>query len=67
MAHSLRMSVVAEGVEEQGQFDLLLAEGCDEFQGYLCTPPLAEDELMRFLEEERAGRPLRGLKATAAA
>jgi len=67
MAHSLRMSVVAEGVEEQGQFDLLLAEGCDEFQGYLCTPPLAEDELMRFLEEERAGRPLRGLKVSAAA
>ncbi len=56
MAHSLRMSVVAEGVEHQHQFDLLRAEGCDEFQGYFCRPPLEESELMRFLFEERATR-----------
>src|SRR5205814_10131221 len=53
MAHSLRMSVVAEGVEHREQFDLLRAEGCDEFQGYFCRPPLEEAELMRFLAEER--------------
>jgi diguanylate cyclase (GGDEF)-like protein len=53
MAHSLKMSVVAEGVEHQQQFDLLRAEGCDEFQGYYCRPPLEEPELMRFLVEER--------------
>ena len=58
MAHSLRMSVVAEGVEHQNQFDLLRAEGCDEFQGYFCRPPLAEADLMRFLAEERATRGL---------
>jgi EAL domain-containing protein (putative c-di-GMP-specific phosphodiesterase class I) len=51
MAHSLGMSVVAEGVEHRAQFDLLRAEGCDEFQGYYCTPPLDEGELLRFLEE----------------
>src|SRR5688572_20085113 len=56
MAHSLRMSVVAEGVEHQHQFELLRAEGCDEFQGYYCRPPLEEAELMRFLAEERASR-----------
>jgi diguanylate cyclase (GGDEF)-like protein len=54
MAHSLKMSVVAEGVEHQQQFDLLRAEGCDEFQGYYCRPPLEEADLMRFLAEERA-------------
>jgi diguanylate cyclase (GGDEF)-like protein len=54
MAHSLKMSVVAEGVEHQHQFDLLRAEGCDEFQGYYCRPPLAEPELLRFLREEKA-------------
>ena len=54
MAHSLRMSVVAEGVEHQQQFDLLRQEGCDEFQGYYCRPPLEEAELLRFLHEERA-------------
>jgi EAL domain-containing protein (putative c-di-GMP-specific phosphodiesterase class I) len=56
MAHSLKMSVVAEGVEHQQQFDLLRAEGCDEFQGYLCRPPLEEPELLKFLSEERASR-----------
>ena len=50
------MSVVAEGVEHQSQFDLLRAEGCDEFQGFYCRPPLEEAELMRFLYEERSGR-----------
>ena len=58
MAHSLKMSVVAEGVEHQHQFDLLRAEGCDEFQGYFCRPPLEEAELMRFLAQERASRGL---------
>jgi EAL domain-containing protein (putative c-di-GMP-specific phosphodiesterase class I) len=51
MAHSLKMSVVAEGVEHQEQFDLLREEGCDEFQGYFCRPPIDEAELMRFLAE----------------
>ncbi len=54
MAHSLKMSVVAEGVEYQHQFDLLRQEGCDEFQGYFCRPPLEETELLRFLVEEKA-------------
>ena len=54
MAHSLDMKVVAEGVEHQQQFDLLRAEGCDEFQGYYCRPPLEEGELMRFLAEAKA-------------
>jgi predicted signal transduction protein with EAL and GGDEF domain len=49
MAHSLRMSVVAEGVELQEQFDALREEGCDEFQGYYCARPLEEGALMEFL------------------
>ena len=56
MAHSLQMSVVAEGVEHQNQFDLLRAEGCDEFQGFYCRPAMPEAELLQFLVEERAGR-----------
>ena len=34
MAHSLRLSVVAEGVETETQFRALKALGCDEFQGF---------------------------------
>jgi len=54
MAHSLKMSVVAEGVEHQDQFDLLRDEGCDEFQGFFCARPLEEDDLMRFLASRSA-------------
>jgi len=54
MAHSLEINVIAEGVELKEQFDALRKEGCDEFQGYLCRPALAEDELKRFVRENRA-------------
>jgi len=54
MAHSLGMNVVAEGVELKEQFDVLRKEGCDEFQGWLCRPALAEDELLRFIRENAA-------------
>ncbi|MGZ5032926.1 MAG: putative bifunctional diguanylate cyclase/phosphodiesterase [Usitatibacter sp.] len=67
MAHSMKMSVVAEGVEHQQQFDLLRAEGCDEFQGYYCRPPLEEPDLMRFLVEERtASRGISGFRPSLA-
>lgn len=33
MAHSMNMIVIAEGVEEQSQLDLLKEYGCDEIQG----------------------------------
>ena len=51
MAHSLQMNVIAEGVELKEQFDVLRSEGCDEFQGYLCRPPLAEDDLIHFVRQ----------------
>jgi diguanylate cyclase (GGDEF)-like protein len=34
MAHSLRLNVVAEGVESEAQLGFLHGEGCDEIQGY---------------------------------
>jgi EAL domain-containing protein (putative c-di-GMP-specific phosphodiesterase class I) len=45
MAHGLSMRVVAEGVEQQQQFEILKAEGCDEFQGFLCSPALDPSDL----------------------
>jgi EAL domain-containing protein (putative c-di-GMP-specific phosphodiesterase class I) len=62
MAHSLKMSVVAEGVERHDQYDLLRAEGCDQFQGFLCQPALREDDFLRFLAEKQSqqgGKPVR--------
>ncbi|MBF0215285.1 MAG: bifunctional diguanylate cyclase/phosphodiesterase, partial [Magnetococcales bacterium] len=40
LGRSLRLKVVAEGVETQDQLDFLRREGCDSFQGYLFSRPL---------------------------
>lgn len=51
MAHALDITVIAEGVERSAQLELLQKEGCDQFQGYLCRPPLDEAELLRFARQ----------------
>ncbi len=40
MAHSLRLNVVAEGVENGAQLAALRRLGCDEYQGFVESPPL---------------------------
>ncbi len=45
MARSLRIRVVAEGVETREQLDFLRAHECDECQGFLLSHPLPADEL----------------------
>jgi EAL domain-containing protein (putative c-di-GMP-specific phosphodiesterase class I) len=45
LAHSLDLTVVAEGVETQGQLELLKRWGCQAFQGYLFGVPLPINEL----------------------
>ncbi len=49
MAHGLRLRVVAEGVENEGQFDFLRALGNDEYQGFLYSKPLPAREVERRL------------------
>ena len=44
LAHSMKMNVVAEGVESVEQKDALREMGCDEWQGYLNSRPLAADQ-----------------------
>ncbi|MFZ0948950.1 MAG: EAL domain-containing protein, partial [Candidatus Sulfotelmatobacter sp.] len=45
MAKSLRLKVIAEGVEDEAQMSFLLAHQCDEIQGYYFSKPLAVDKV----------------------
>jgi len=49
MAHSLRLRVVAEGIETERQRDLLYSLQCDYGQGYLYSKPLPEAEAEEFV------------------
>ena len=49
MARSLGLSVIAEGVETVEQLELLAAQGCNAYQGFLCAPPLDVRELTRVV------------------
>jgi EAL domain-containing protein (putative c-di-GMP-specific phosphodiesterase class I) len=55
MAHSLRLKVVAEGVETAEQLQFLRSQCCDAIQGYLLYRPLREDELAGVLKRNRLG------------
>jgi EAL domain-containing protein (putative c-di-GMP-specific phosphodiesterase class I) len=49
MAHSLGITVVAEGVEREGQYAILRERGCDLAQGYWLGHPVSMDEFMTLL------------------
>ena len=50
MAHSMGITVVAEGVEREGQFDLLRERDCDLAQGYWLGQPVSAKEFTQLLD-----------------
>ncbi|MBS1230124.1 MAG: response regulator receiver modulated diguanylate cyclase/phosphodiesterase with sensor(s) [Proteobacteria bacterium] len=54
LAHNLQLKVVAEGVETEGQLGLLIANHCDEVQGYYFSRPLPVDEATALLQTGRS-------------
>ena len=54
LAHSLRLKVVAEGVETEEQAKMLRLLGCDLMQGYLISKPLPMPAMTALLERDRA-------------
>jgi EAL domain-containing protein (putative c-di-GMP-specific phosphodiesterase class I) len=51
MAHSLNMAVIAEGVETEMQLELLLNNGCTDYQGYFFSKPVPLDEVHALLKK----------------
>ena len=54
MGHSLRLKVIAEGVEYTEQSTFLKRVGCDQMQGFLISPPVPASDFLQLL---RVGEP----------
>ncbi|MEM6411984.1 MAG: EAL domain-containing protein, partial [Pseudomonadota bacterium] len=50
LGESLGLSVIAEGVETEGQRAWLKSMGCDEVQGFLYAKPMPGDDVAQYLE-----------------
>jgi diguanylate cyclase (GGDEF)-like protein len=53
LAHSLKLTVVAEGVEQEEQAKVLRLLRCDQMQGYLFSKPLPMEELNVLLRDSK--------------
>lgn len=59
LAHSLKLRVVAEGVEKEEQLQILKLEGCDEVQGFYYSKPLPVNELIKWMNARHGGHAIR--------
>ena len=49
LAHNIGLKVIAEGVEDKEQYDILSSFGCDFIQGYYISRPIPSDEVLTLL------------------
>jgi EAL domain-containing protein (putative c-di-GMP-specific phosphodiesterase class I) len=52
LAHSLRLKIIAEGVETEEQANILSRLRCDQMQGYLFSKPLTSHEVAALLKRK---------------
>ncbi|MEO9943943.1 bifunctional diguanylate cyclase/phosphodiesterase [Paraglaciecola sp.] len=52
LGRNLGLTLIAEGVEEQEQLNILKHMGCDEMQGYFFSRPLPEQEFIEFVQQQ---------------
>jgi len=56
MAKSLNLSVIAEGVENEGHMSFLRKHQCSGIQGYYFSKPLLPEDITRKLFQGRAAK-----------
>jgi len=49
--HKLRLTIIAEGVETEKQYNYLKNSGCDIIQGFYISKPLEKEEAIDFLKK----------------
>ena len=54
IAQNLDLHVVAEGVEQASQIDILKTLNCETVQGYFYSKPLSKDEFTAFLKQQQS-------------
>jgi diguanylate cyclase (GGDEF)-like protein/PAS domain S-box-containing protein len=54
LAHSLKLHVIAEGVESHDQLSFLERHGCDEVQGYYFSRPVPSTEFAQMLTDKKS-------------
>ncbi len=64
MAKSLRLEVIAEGVETKQQLDFLTQNNCDDIQGYYFSRPVAITEFKAFLYQHKENKSTTSLNIT---
>jgi diguanylate cyclase (GGDEF)-like protein len=65
LAQTLRLEVVAEGIETQAERDLVASAGCQYGQGFFLSRPMSAEQTVPWLLRERERRPVHLLAATA--
>ena len=65
MAHSLKLKVVAEGVEKEDQLVFLRQLRCDLTQGYLISPPVNAQDFLAILDRTKPAAKLQPLRLKA--
>ena len=50
IGHGLGLSIVAEGVETEDQYNYLLERNCERIQGYFFSRPLPEEKVMDLID-----------------
>ena len=51
LGHKLGLSIVAEGVETENQFEIVRKHGCDYIQGYYFAKPMTKEEFEEYLKK----------------